>query len=72
VADLDRALRFASRETGRGDRRAADDEEARIRLLRGHAHTACLSYDRAAADFATAIDILDSKIVQNLKNNSFF
>lgn len=62
VADLDRALRFAIRDatTTRCDRRSADDEEARIRLLRGHAHTACLSYDRAAADFTTAAEILDA------------
>mmetsp|Transcript_37980 Transcript_37980/g.121896 ORF Transcript_37980/g.121896 Transcript_37980/m.121896 type:complete len:375 (-) Transcript_37980:1794-2918(-) len=55
VADLDRALRFAGRGMG-----GSADEEARIRLLRGHAHSACLSYDRAAADFATAYDILHS------------
>jgi len=54
AADLDRALRYASRGGG------SADEEARIRLLRGHAHTSCLSYDRAAADFATAYDILQS------------
>jgi len=38
---------------------AEEDEEARIRLLRGHAHAACLSYERAVADFSDAREILE-------------
>ena len=34
---------------------AEEDEEARIRLLRGHAHAACLSYERAVADFSDGV-----------------
>ena len=57
--DLDRALRMQTRLAGAdvaaaGDeatakqrRRRHDGEEARTRLLRGHAHAACLRYDRA-------------------------
>ena len=68
--DLDRALRMQTRLAGAdvaaaGDettanqrRRRHDGEEARTRLLRGHAHAACLRYDRAVADFAEAEAIL--------------
>ena len=61
--DLDRALRMQTRLAGAdvaaaGDeatanqrRRRHDGEAARTRLLRGHAHAACLRYDRAVADF---------------------
>ena len=38
---------------------AEEDEEARILLLRGHAHAACLSYERAVADFSDAREILE-------------
>ena len=68
--DLDRALRMQTRLAGAdvaaaGDeatanqrRRRHDGEAARTRLLRGHAHAACLRYDRAVADFAEAEAIL--------------
>ena len=54
--DLDRALRMQTRLAGADV--AAAGEVARTRLLRGHAHAACLRYDRAVADFAEAEAIL--------------
>ena len=54
--DLDRALRMQTRLAGADV--AATGEVARTRLLRGHAHAACLRYDRAIIDFAEAETIL--------------
>ena len=54
--DLDRALRMQTRLAGADV--APSGEVARTRLLRGHAHAACLRYDRAITDFAEAEAIL--------------
>lgn len=68
--DLDRALRMQTRlacaevatssdqDDATRRRWQHDGEEARIRLLRGHAHASCLRYDRAVADFAESDAIL--------------
>lgn len=68
--DLDRALRMQTRlacgevatssdqDDATRRRWRHDGEEARIRLLRGHAHASCLRYDRAVADFAESDAIL--------------
>lgn len=61
VADLDKALRWATRgaqSPPNGDGAAAVEEAAKIKLLRGHAHSACLSYDDAAPDFLAAAKML--------------
>ncbi|KAJ1462020.1 hypothetical protein M885DRAFT_610911 [Pelagophyceae sp. CCMP2097] len=59
VADLDRALRLLTHASCNDRKAGPDDDDAKIRLLRGHAHAACLSYDRAVADFAYAAEVFD-------------